>query len=226
MQITVLAYGLLFLVSLHLPQISPLKDDAARSRGAVWLGVLAVIWLVVVATGVWQLMAYENTPGTGASAPRRWPAQSRLMPADNRPTLVLLAHPQCPCTRASMAELAEILARAERRPKTYVLFLRPSGFADGWEKTDLWRSAAALPDVTLVRDDGGEEARRFGAETSGQTLLYDTRGVLVFSGGITGARGHVGDNAGQAALVDLLSRGGSDHPDTTVFGCPLFAQGT
>jgi hypothetical protein len=192
----------------------------------VWLGVFAALWLVGVATGVWQLMAYENTPGAGALAPRRWPAQSRLAPADDRLTLVLLAHPQCPCTRASMAELAEILARAELRPKTYVLFLRPAGFADGWEKTDLWQRAAALPGATLVRDDDGVEARRFGAETSGQTLLYDSRGTLIFSGGITGARGQVGDNAGQAALIDLLSRSGRDHSGTSVFGCPLFNQGT
>jgi hypothetical protein len=122
-----------------------------------------------------------------------------------------------------MAELAEILARTEHRPKTYVLFLRPAGFADGWEKTDLWQSAAKLPGVTVVRDDGGLEARRFGAETSGQALLYDARGALIFSGGLTGSRGHVGDNAGQAALVDLLSGGGTTHPGTNVFGCPLFA---
>ena len=52
----------------------------------------------------------------------------------------------------------------------------------------------------MLRDDDGAEARRFGAETSGQTLLYDARGALAFSGGITGARGHAGDNAGRASL--------------------------
>ena len=59
----------------------------------------------------------------------------------------------------------------------------------------------------MLRDDDGAEARRFGAETSGQTLLYDEHGALLFSGGITGARGHAGDNAGRASLVALLNRG-------------------
>jgi len=69
------------------------------------------------------------------------------------------------------------------------------------------------------------EARRFGVETSGQTLLYDAGGRLIFSGGITGSRGHAGDNAGEAALVALLTSGQADRRATSVFGCPLFATG-
>ena len=50
--------------------------------------------------------------------------------------------------------------------------------------------------------------------------------ISASSGGITGSRGHVGDNAGQAALIDLLGRGAADRSRTSVFGCPLFAAGT
>ncbi len=114
-----------------------------------------------------------------------------------------------------------------------MLFLKPEVFANGWEQTDSWRQAATIPDVTVVRDDSGLEARRFGAATSGQTLLYDAGGALLFSGGITGARGHAGDNAGQSELVSLLNRGPSSpavtlnrgqsaRDATSVFGCPLF----
>jgi hypothetical protein len=135
-----------------------------------------------------------------------------------------VAHPQCTCTRASLDELAEILARAApHQPKTYVLFLRPSAFDVGWEQTDLWRRAAALPNVSVVRDDDGLEARRFGVETSGQTMLYDERGRLVYSGGITGSRGHIGENAGELALVALLTRGGVERGKADVFGCSLFS---
>jgi hypothetical protein len=87
--------------------------------------------------------------------------------------------------------------------------------------------------VTVVRDDSGREAGRFGAATLGQTLLYDADGSLLFSGGITAARGHAGDNAGRSELVSLLNRGlsapvvtmnrGQSARDAThVFGCPLF----
>jgi hypothetical protein len=152
-------------------------------------------------------------------------ARGTLALASGRPTLVLLAHPQCSCTRATLNELAEALARARTRPKTYVLFLKPEGFSNGWERTDLWRSAAALPDVTVIRDDDGREARRFGTATSGQTLLYDSNGTLLFSGGITGARAHAGDNAGRRSLVALLNGDRPDRGRTNVFGCPLFASG-
>ena len=105
------------------------------------------------------------------------------------------------------------------------MFLRPSAFNAGWEKTDLWDRAAALPNVTVLRDDDGVEAQRFGVETSGQTLLYNARGEVIFSGGITGSRGHEGDNASAAALVTLLKHGAHEATRTSVFGCPLFAGG-
>jgi hypothetical protein len=187
--------------------------------------MFAAVWLSVVFSGLWVVWAYENRPGADANPPQRWPAQTALARQPDRPTLVFLAHPQCTCTRASIGELAEVLARTPDHPKTYVLFLRPLVFGADWEKTDLWQSAAALPGVTVLRDDDGVEARRFGVETSGQTLLYDSAGRLVFSGGITGSRGHAGDNAGAAALVALLTHGQADRHAASVFGCPLFAAG-
>jgi hypothetical protein len=104
--------------------------------------------------------------------------------------------------------------------------MTPTSFAEGWENTDLWGTAAGIPGVTVVRDDDGREARRFGAETSGQTLLYDERGVLVFSGGITGARAHAGNNVGRQSLVALLNHEPAARSGTNVFGCSLFHAGS
>jgi hypothetical protein len=193
-----------------------------RDRSRVWLSVLGAVWLAAVAGGLGMLWQYDNTPGEGARAPERWPAATMLSPAADRPTLVMVAHPHCTCTRASLGELAETIARAPRPPKTYVLFVTPRSFPEGWENTDLWRSAADLPGVTVVRDTDGDEAQRFGAATSGQTLLFDERGRLLFSGGITAARAHAGDNAGRQSLVALLNRKPADRRGTSVFGCPLF----
>jgi hypothetical protein len=200
----------------------PVSDRPTRRRW--WLWTLTILWLTGVSSGLWVVWAYENRPGLDAHAPRQWPAQSALAAATDRPTLVFVAHPQCTCTRASIQELAEILARATNHPKTYVLFLKPSSFDTGWERTDLWRSASALPGVTVLSDDNGVEAQHFGVYTSGETLLYDSGGSLIFSGGITGSRGHAGDNAGEQALVSLLTRGGARQRASSVFGCPLFAS--
>jgi hypothetical protein len=190
-----------------------------------WLCVATAVWLGAAVTGLSALWKYDNAPGEEANAPARWPDASALGHTAGQPTLILLAHPQCSCTPASLTELAEVLARARTQPSTYVLFLKPQGFTNDWVQSDLWKTAAAIPGVTLVRDDDGREAHRFGSATSGQTLLYDGDGVLRFSGGITGSRSHVGDNAGRRSLVALLNGGAPDRQATDVFGCPLFASG-
>jgi hypothetical protein len=190
-----------------------------------WVWIATGLWLTGAAAGLAVLWVYDNAPGEGAKAPATWPARTSLTRSHDQPTLVLLAHPQCSCTRASLAELAEALARATVRPKTYVLFLKPDGFSEDWVKSDLWRTAAALPDVTVVLDDNGNEAKLFGASTSGQTLLYDEGGSLLFAGGITGARAHQGDNDGRRAIVALLNHGPSAPAATNVFGCRLFSTG-
>jgi len=211
--------------------IRPGSTARAEARAPrLWLWIVSVCWLATTTGGLWVLLAYENKPGLAANAPALWPAASRLHRDPARATLILLAHPQCTCTRATLGELAEVLGRTEQRPNTYVVFLKPDGFSREWVQTDLWRTAGALPDVTVMADADGAEARRFGARTSGQALLYDASGRLVFYGGITGARAHPGDNAGRATLLSLLTPGVSEAraahtaSPTSVFGCPLFAD--
>jgi hypothetical protein len=114
------------------------------------------------------------------------------------------------------------MAHAQGRLNAYVLFLKPTGFSEDWEKTDLWQTAAGIPGVSVMVDDRGLEARLFNSSTSGQTILYDAAGHLLFSGGITGSRGHSGDNAGRSAIVSLVNAGTATRAETFVFGCPLF----
>lgn len=92
---------------------------------------------------------------------------------------------------------------------------------DEWVKTDLWHAAAAIPGVQVNVDHEGEEARLFQAVTSGQTLLYDSEGGLVFQGGITLSRGHAGDNPGRDAIESLLKQKIPSATSPPVFGCAL-----
>src|SRR5258707_8458333 len=188
------------------------RPTGSSMRPTPWLWIATAVWLGAAATGLAVLWKYDNAPGTAAEAPTRWPDASVLAHTAGQPTLILLAHPQCSCTPASLAELAEVLARANTRPTTYVLFLKPQGFTNDWVQSDLWKTAAAIPGVTLVRDDDGREARRFGSATSGQTLFYDGDGALRFSGGITGSRSHAGDNARRRSMVAFLNGRGADAP--------------
>jgi len=180
-----------------------------------------VAWLILVCAGLAWLSNYENTPGVVAAPPTQWPNKSRLLPSVEHATLVLLAHPHCPCTKASIGELAAIMAHSQGRLTAYVVFLKPEGFSEDWEKTDLWRDAGQIPGVTPLVDENGREAALFQSSTSGQTLLYDQQGQLLFKGGITASRGHSGDNAGRSAIISIVNTGSSNQDTTPVFGCPL-----
>ncbi len=192
-----------------------------RRRIHIWgAAVVAIGWAAVVALGVRGLLDYESAPGRVAEVPRTWPA-SRVELAPDRPTLVMLAHPHCPCTRASVGELAEVMAEIDGKAMGYVLFSRPANAGADWDDTALRRSAAAIPGVTVLSDTDGAEARRFGAETSGHTLLFSPDGRLLFTGGITQFRGHAGDNAGASAIVSLVRNEVPARSETFVFGCSL-----
>jgi hypothetical protein len=186
----------------------------------MWVLMAGVAWVAAVSFGMSRLLEYESTPGDSGLSPRRWPAGSRLRRDPLRPTLVLFAHPRCPCTRASLAELLQIITRCQGRVAAHVLFVTPEGVPPGWERTDLWRTAAAIPGVQVHRD-AGDEARRFGAATSGHVALYDPQGGLLFVGGITGSRGHEGENAGSQAVIRLIHGEPAIRATSFVFGCSL-----
>jgi hypothetical protein len=193
------------------------------SRRLRWvLGVSGgALWASAVGGGIVLLWSYASTPGLIGTPPSDWPSESTIARAPAQATVVMMAHPHCPCTRASMTELAVLMGRLGDRAVAHVLFLLPKDAATDWEKTDLWRRAAAIPGVTVHSDVAGVEAARFHAATSGQTVVYDGAGRLIFRGGITGARGHEGDNAGLERIVSLVRSGKADRAESSVFGCPL-----
>jgi hypothetical protein len=168
-----------------------------------------------------MLWNFQTTPGAAAPSQGAWPAASRIPHDGGRPTLVMVAHPRCACTRASVGELAGLMQRLRGRMSAHVLFVRPAGVPAGWEETDTWRAARRIPGVAVWKDEGGVEAARFAARTSGQVLLYDPAGRLVFSGGITPIRGHLGESVGQKRIVSLVTTGRAESATSRVFGCAL-----
>lgn len=189
--------------------------------GRFWLILLALLWLGAVGMGHVTLWNYAATPGRAGEAPSQWPTESALARANRGLTLLLFAHPKCPCTGASIEELARIMAQCGDRLTAYVLFYKPAATSSEWEQTPLWYAAQRIPGVQVRTDVDHGEASRFAVETSGDVLLYDAAGRLVFHGGITGARGHAGDNVGHGAVVALATTGVSRTRQTCVFGCPI-----
>jgi len=178
------------------------------------------LWLVAVLGGFGWLQTYKATPGEIGVAPERWPLRTAIQRDPGRPTLVLFAHPHCPCTRASVSELSRLVGHFPQ-VSSRVLFLKPEDVPGGWERTDLWQSVASIPGAIPLRDDAGVESAIFNAATSGLTVLYDAEGRLLFSGGLTASRGHEGDSFGQRRIASLLTTGNADRHDSPVFGCAL-----
>ena len=92
------------------------------------------LWLLLVAGAMTFLAAYSNTPGTAGVAPTRWPSDSQIARDPSRPTLVLLAHPQCPCTNATLGELELLMAQTQGKVSVHVVFVRPPGVTEDWVK--------------------------------------------------------------------------------------------
>ena len=179
-------------------------------------------WVLLVGLG-WSLLSrYENTPGHSAITPEGWPSNTQILKTPGFPTLVMFVHPHCPCTRASIGELNAIMASCGKHVNASLLFIKPSEFNDAWVKSDLWKKASRIPGVVAIQDSEGKEAKIFHATTSGQVLLYDRSGRLVFNGGITGSRGHSGNNVGRQSVTSFLLKGSSGKRQTFVYGCSLF----
>lgn len=177
-------------------------------------------WALLVAAGVIALFVYKGRPGSDGHPSAAWPQASALALASDRPTLLMFIHPDCPCTRASIEELSVIVDRADVHVRALVVVMGATG-EDSLPRTRTVDRARALPGVEVVFDRGGIEAKRFGAETSGHVLVFDEGGRRLYSGGITGSRGHQGDNAGRARVLALLSKGSADGASAHVFGCAL-----
>ena len=189
-----------------------------------WMtGVSIGLWAGIALIGFVVLLAFDKSPGRAAAAPTDWPAASRLPREPGEPLLVMLVHPHCSCTRASLEELARFQARDPHHVHTLVVLVQPAGVSRAWTATQVTGSAVSMRGVTVIADSAGVETARFGSWTSGQVLLYDATGRLRFSGGITGARGHPGDNAGLSALTaaDHALDVATPAAGASVYGCPL-----
>ncbi len=201
---------------------SPRPSEPAETRTPRKLVlIVGLVWIAILIVGFSILAREEFTPAASAVTLPTFPPHSTLALAPDVPTLILFAHPRCPCTRASMHELAELLVSLSHRTAVTIVFTLPKGVAPRWEQGELWQEATALPGVRVVTDRDGQEAGRFGVQGSGHVLLYQPSGQLVFSGGITPSRGHEGDNLGRSAIVSLVLQGYSPVNHTPVYGCPL-----
>jgi hypothetical protein len=191
--------------------------------------VAIALWAGSITLGFVLLLWHQGTAGPGAAVPETniW-AASQVSDAgprlsNNGHTLLMFAHPRCPCTRASLRELERLLARTTKLKDVQIVVLRNPRLLAGWEQSPIVEFARRTQQLQVIEDEGGRWAEIYGARTSGHVFLYDDQGRLLFSGGITPARGHEGHSSGSAAILAHL-RGEPAVAEAAVFGCSLFTS--
>jgi hypothetical protein len=175
------------------------------------LVVAIAVWAVAATGGLYAVTAHGAAAGQSAEAPAH-------VRASGRASIVVAAHPECPCTRATLHELNRIASEHAGAADITILF---AGHASGDRVArDLRELANAIPNAHVVDDPDRTIAASFGAHTSGTVLFYDAAGALRFAGGITSSRGHEGDSAGGDALRALLDKTAASH-SAPIYGCPI-----
>ena len=122
--------------------------------GVAFLAVGRVLHLdrsVVRRVGLAGLV--RKRAGERQEAPAHWPADSQIALSRRGATLMLFAHPHCPCTRATLGELEKIVARCPGSVTIWVLFLEPAGCDASWRPErsgasgcrDSWRPRRSRP---------------------------------------------------------------------------------
>src|SRR5687768_11828955 len=112
-------------------------------------------WLLAVSAGMAIVFTYSGRAAPPATPVLTWPADVTLAHAPDKPILVMLVHPHCPCTRASISELAQIVTVASGAATFHVLFMQPAGVGDEWLRSDTYARASSLPGVVVTPDPGG-----------------------------------------------------------------------
>jgi hypothetical protein len=172
-----------------------------RTWTAAALVVLCAGGLFFTTGAIWS---ERPAPPASVRSLGAWPGESRLARSPEHPTLVMFADPDCPCTRAGLKELRELMSRLAGKARGYVLVERGAKDAEEPSLTDNWIAASSIPGVKALPDLGAREAERFGATISGQVMLFDPFGQRLFTGGIAPARGQKGENPMARALADAI----------------------
>lgn len=179
---------------------------------------LPACWLLALAAGFGYFLRYESTAGRAAKA-TAWPAQRVLGLDESGPTLVLFAHPECPCTRASLRTLSETMGRSDGRARLYVVVVGSPGLDEELSHSEIATLAREVPGASVVFDHHGETAKRFGAATSGQLFAFSPEGQTLYRGGVTLTRGHEGPSPGSDAVAAILEGRTPQIASAPVYGC-------
>lgn len=200
------------------------KKSTIRQTAFVFLFAAAyLIWISLLFVGHLVLYEYELTPSPLANSKRVFPQSSDVQLSHGRQNIVMFLHPSCPCSEASVDEFHELMRAGEKDSVGTVVFYMPPEKEPEWSLAPIVQRVKRIRNVTIEYDTDGSRAETFGVTTSGHVLIYDGRGILQFTGGITGSRGHTGENHYFDLAKQCILARKAKYTTTPVFGCALRA---
>ncbi|HSS01118.1 MAG TPA: hypothetical protein VLM79_28870 [Kofleriaceae bacterium] len=183
------------------------------------VGLRVALWVGLAVCGVYVRGRSAAAPAPRGQVPVHWPDDTRLSRTPGRPVMVVFAHPACACTCAALTVLTEVAAELGRAVDVEVVI---DDDVPDPAANEIAVRAHQIRGATVVIDRDHTETARFGAITSGHTVLYGAGGDRLFVGGLTDGGGHPGPSAGRTQVL-ALARGQKAARATPVFGCDLGA---
>lgn len=195
-------------------------------RTSVKLGLLC--WILSLTGFVTYMNNYAGRPGE-ASGLERWPSASAIpiLPASsihalkNHLALVTFIHPMCACSRATVENPREI-AGSDHHARLIAVVWTPSSQPE-WKNSESVKRLREIQKVELVFDESKREFDLFDVKTSGQSFLFASDGSLIFKGGLTESRGHLGPSRGSEFVKRTVANTDVDTKKhafiSSVFGC-------
>ena len=184
------------------------------ARGGLRLligAVLVAAWLAALAYGAHTMMSYDTTAGPAADrAPAVATSKQKAW------TCVMIVHPDCPCTRSSLAALREIVARYDDTVEFRIVMVSDEPDLD----SPNFKAAVRIPEAALTWVSSEKADELYDSHTSGQTFILDSSGGIVFSGGITPGRGTDKPEFALQLFESVLA-GKPVREFSPVYGCAL-----
>jgi len=192
-----------------------------EKRKGRWVYYAVTLWAVACFAGFGALWVYANTEGDLGQPNVGWDLPEQFHAHTTLPTLVVYAHPKCPCTRATFSELQRLQRDHRGDFVTRIIFFEPYHAPRTWRETDLWHQARNMTDTEAIADPGGMISQEAGARVSGTIALYSPREDVLFWGGITPSRAHEGESPGIISLRAILEGRSPLSRSSRVYGCSL-----
>lgn len=179
--------------------------------------IFFLVWILACAGFLLSLFRFSSQPGPVGLIQNKWPVLSKIIPDQTLPTLILFLHPYCSCSKAT-----RLMVFIKDRAKVHLVLSNLSARLTDLSKSEIWVAARSISGVSeILVDDADFESKIFGAETSGHTFLYGSEGNLVFSGGLTPGRAHMGDSIGRETIIEWLNQNGQLLVTSAVYGCTI-----